>query len=94
MKLSDDKIAHLSHVVFDALVKSGAAEVPDKDDARSRRELKQAIAKSLKVQEELEETVRKKVLSYSRKIQEGSPEWDILFHKHYQEELKKKGHQP
>lgn len=91
MKLSDDKVAHLSHVVFDALVKSGAAEVPDKDDARARRELKQAIAKTVTGEEELEETVRKKVLSYSRKVVEGSQEWDILFHKHYQEELKKKG---
>ena len=91
MRISDDKVAHLSHVIFDALVKSGAAEVPDKDDARARRELKQAIAKSLKGEEELEETVRKKVLSYSRKILEGSPEWDILFQKHYQEELKKRG---
>jgi uncharacterized protein len=91
MRLSDDKIAHLSHMVFDALVKSGAASVPDKDDARSRRELKQAIAKSLKKEEELEETVRAKVLSYSRKVMEGSQEWDILFQKHYQEELKKRG---
>lgn len=91
MKLSEDKIAHLSHMVFDALVKSGAAEVPDKDDALARRELKQAIAKTVSGEEELEETVRKKVLSYSRKIVEGSPEWDILFHKHYQEELKKRG---
>ncbi|MHB8173675.1 MAG: DUF507 family protein [Nitrospirota bacterium] len=93
MRISEDKIAHLSHIVFDALVKSGAAEALE-EDAKVRRELKQAIAKSLKGEEELEETVRKKVLSYSRKIMEGSPEWDILFRKHYQEELKKRGRLP
>ncbi len=93
MRISEDKIAHLSHIVFDALVKSGAAEALE-EDAKVRRELKQAIAKSVKSEDELEETVRKKVLSYSRKIMEGSPEWDILFRKHYQEELKKKGRLP
>ncbi len=90
MRISEDKIAHLSHIVFDALVRTKAAETLE-EDAKVRRELKQAIAKSLKGEEELEETVRKKVLSYSRKIQEGSPEWDILFRKHYAEELKKRG---
>ncbi len=93
MRISEDKIAHLSHIVFDALVKTKAAEALE-EDAKVRRELKQAIAKSLKGEEELEETVRKKVLSYSRKVQEGSQEWDILFRKHYQEELKKKGRLP
>lgn len=90
MRLSEDKIAHLSHVVFDALVKGGMAELTG-DDAKVRRDIKQAITRRLRKEDELEEAVRKKILSYSRKVLEGSPEWDVLFQKHYQEELKKKG---
>ena len=89
MRLSEEKITHLSHVIFDALSKKGAIKAAD--DARVRRELKQIIARQVKKEEEVEEAVRKKILSYSRKILEGSPEWDVLFQKHYQEELKKKG---
>ena len=90
MRLSEDKIAHLSHVAFDALFKGGAALLLE-DDGKARRELKQAIARFVKEEDDLDETVRKKVMSYSRKIQEGSPEWDVLYQKHYQEEQKKRG---
>ncbi len=90
MRLGDDKIAHLAHVSYDALAKGRAFELVA-DDAKVRRELKQAIIRSLKADEELEDAVRRKIQSYSRNIMEGSPEWDVLFQKHYQEELKKRG---
>jgi len=90
MRLSEDKTSHLSHLVYDALVKQGAVRFLV-DDAKARRELKQSIARWLKSEEEIDETVRKKILSYSRKITEGSPEWDVLFQKHYLEEMNKRG---
>jgi len=90
MRLSEDKITHLSHVVFDALSGSGGFELLV-DDAKARREIKTMITRWLSKEEEVEEAVRKKIRSYSRNIQEGSPEWDVLFHKHYQEELSRRG---
>ena len=61
------------------------------EDAKVRREIKHIITRFVKKDDEIEDAVRKKVLSYSRKVIEGSPEWDVLFQKHYQEELKKRG---
>lgn len=90
MRLSEDKISHLSHVAFDALVKGGAAELLE-DDAKVRRELKQLIARRMKEEDEVEDIVRKKIQSYSRRILEGSPEWDVMFRKHYEEEMNKRG---
>jgi hypothetical protein len=90
MKFSEDKIAHLSHIVFDALVKEGTVELLE-DDALVRRELKQSIAKHLKSEDEIDDIVRRKIQSYSRKVLEGSPEWDVMYGKHYEEELRKKG---
>ena len=89
MRFSEEKITHLSHVIFDALARKGAIKAAD--DAKVRRELKQIITHQLKKEDEREDAVRNKIFSYSRKILEGSPEWDVLFQKHYQEELKKKG---
>ena len=80
----------MAHVSFDALFKGHAFELMA-DDARVRRELKQALTRGLKAEEEIEDSVRRKIQSYSRNIMEGSPEWDVLFQKHYQEELKKRG---
>ncbi|MBI5189424.1 MAG: DUF507 family protein [Nitrospirae bacterium] len=90
MRLSEDKISHLSHVAFDALVKGGAAELLA-DDAKVRRELKQLIARRVKEEDEVGDIVRKKIQSYSRRIMEGSPEWDVMFRKHYEEEMNKRG---
>ncbi len=90
MRLSEDKIAHLSHVIFDSLVKTKAAQLVE-EDTKVRREIKQLIARWVKKEDEIDDVVRKKVLSYSRKILEGSPEWDVLYQKHYQEELTKRG---
>jgi hypothetical protein len=90
MRLSEDKISHLAHVIFDSLVKTKAAELLE-EDTKVRREMKQFIARWVKKEDEIDDIVRKKVLSYSRKVMEGSPEWDLLYHKHYQEELNKRG---
>jgi len=90
MRFSDDKISHLSHVIFDGLVLSDKVERPA-DDAKLRREIKLALTRLLKVEDEVDDMVRKKVQSYSKKVLEGSPEWDVLYQKHYQEELKRRG---
>lgn len=90
MRLSEDKVMHLSHIAFDALVKSGASSLTS-DDYRVRKEIRNIITKWLKTEEEIEEAVRKTIRSYSRGVVEGSPEYDVLFQKHYKEEMGKRG---
>jgi len=90
VRLSEDKVRKLSHAVFDELVEGGHAEV-NVDDADVRREIKLIIGRWLKTDEEIEAAVRRKIESYSRKVHEGSPEWEVLFRKHYDEELARRG---
>jgi hypothetical protein len=40
-------------------------------------------------QEELEETIRKRILTQKRDIPEGSAEYEVLFRKYYEDEMKK-----
>jgi len=89
MRLSESRISHLSHLAYDALIKGGAAELLV-EDTKLRREIKQAITRHLKTEDEVDDLVRKKVQSYSKKIIEGSPEWDVLYQKHYREEMDKR----
>lgn len=89
MRLSEDKVRHLAHLVYDTLIATGAEATHD--DARARRELKGVITRWLKAEDEIEESVRKTIRSYSRNVVEGSPEWEVLFQKHYKEELSKRG---
>ncbi len=87
--LSDEKQMHLSHVIVGSFKKMAEASVVG-DDTQARREVKKVIAEHMKVEAELEQTVRKRLESYSRQAPEGSQEWDVLYRKTYEEELRKR----
>ncbi|HSB31166.1 MAG TPA: DUF507 family protein [Candidatus Sulfobium mesophilum] len=90
MMLSEDKISHLSHVLLRGLMKQGLVQLVE-DEASIRREIKRTIVSELKIGEEIDEIVRKKLQSFSRKLIEGSPEWEVLYKKFFREEEIKKG---
>ena len=87
--LSDEKQMHLSHVIVGSFKNMAEASVVG-DDAQARREVKNVIAEHMKVEAELEQKVRKRLESYSRQAPEGSQEWDVLYRKTYEEELRKR----
>jgi hypothetical protein len=61
------------------------------DDGLLRREIKRTIMGELKIGEDIDEAVRRKLQSFSKKLVEGSPEWEVLYKKYYEEEEVKKG---
>ncbi len=90
MMLSEDKISHLSHVLLKGLMQQGLVELVE-DEGTIRREIKRTIVSELKIGEEIDQIVRKKLQSFSKKLIEGSPEWDILYKKFFREEEIKRG---
>ena len=90
MRLSDDKIRHITHIVLKALLSKGTM-TPLTDDGTIRREMRTTIERELKIAESIEEKVTKKLQSYSKKIYEGSSEWEVLYQKFFEEEVSKKG---
>lgn len=88
--LSDEKINRLGHVLLKGLINKGAIELKE-EEGKVWREIKRSIISFLKVSEEIDSAVRRKMQSFSRKIIEGSPEWDVLYKKFYQEEAKRRG---
>lgn len=90
MRLSDDKISHLTHVILKGLLDKGAVKPLD-EEGHIRREIKRVIVRELKIGDGIDESVRKKLQSYQKKIYEGSSEWEVLYNKFYEEEAAKKG---
>ena len=88
--LSEDKISHLSHVVLKGLREKELIEMIE-DESKIRREIKRTIVLEMKIGEEIDSIIRKKLQSFSRKIVEGSPEWEILHKKFFKEEEVKRG---
>lgn len=91
MMLSDDKISHLTHVLLRRLHDDDLIEIDEDEEAAVRREIKRTIVAELKIGEEIDQTVKRKLQSLSKKLVEGSPEWEILYKKYFREEETKKG---
>jgi len=87
--LTEEKISHLSHLILQVLEKDPS--VQRKGERESiLRQIKRTLLSELKLDAQIDELVRQKLSSYSRKIVEGSPEWDILYQKTFNEEMKKR----
>jgi hypothetical protein len=90
MMLSDEKISHTSHVLLRGLLENKLITLKA-DDSEARREIKKTIVGQLKIGEDIDVAVTKKLLSFSRKLVEGSPEWEVLYRKFYEEEEVRRG---
>jgi hypothetical protein len=86
--ISEDRISHLAHKIIDRLWKDDLADFPD--EPRALQATKDAIAGFFAVNEEIDAAVRKKLASYAQAKVPGSREWEILYHKFFQEEMAKK----
>ena len=90
MRLSREKTVRISHNIIDHLVASNDVDfVEDRDTIR--HEIVQILQSLLKEEERVDTEVRKKISSQKKEIPEGSEEWDVLYRKYYQEELKRMG---
>ena len=90
MRLSRDKVNKLAHVIADALAEIDAVEFLE-DRNTIRQEARRLLEELLKAEEKLDAAARQKIENQKRTILEGSAEWDILYRKYYNEEVKKLG---
>ena len=90
MRVSRDKANKVAHVVTDAL--AAADEVDFIEDRNSiRLEVRKILEDLLNQEAKIDQSARQKIESQRRTILEGSQEWDILYRKYYNEEVKKLG---
>lgn len=89
MRLSRGKINHLSKLITQGLEKEGAIKLLfEPNDIRLQ--IVRIITDELKIDDVVDEEVRRILSSYSKKMREGSSEWEVLYQKHYDEEIKKR----
>ena len=90
MRLTRDKVNKLAHVVTDAL-----ADTPQVDFLEDRNtirlEARKVLEELLNQEARIDQSARLKIESQKRTILEGSQEWEILYRKYYNEEVKKLG---
>lgn len=86
MKLSREKILHLSHLVLRALNQDDGIEF-FADPQEIRQEVVKIISDEMKTDEAIDALVRKKIETQKRPIVEGSDEYEVLYRKYYEEEV-------
>ena len=90
MRLSRDKVNKLAHTIADALAELPQVEFLE-DRNSIRMETRRLLEELLKEEEKIDAAARQKIESQRRTILEGTQEWDILYRKYYNEEVKKLG---
>ena len=90
MRISRDKVNKLAHVIADTL-----ADTPEAEFLEDRNTIRQEARKILEMlftdELRIDAAARGKISSQQRIILEGSQEWDILYRKYYNDEVKRLG---
>jgi hypothetical protein len=90
MRITRDKLNKIAHTVADTLAEID--EVEFLEDRNTVRQAARAAMEKLLLDElKLDTAARLKIQSQRKIIPEGSQEWDILYRKYYNDEVKKLG---
>ena len=87
MRLTRDKVNLLSHQVAEKLASMEPVEFIE-DRTTIRLAVFEILTRWLKKEELIDQAARHKIESQKRGIPEGSAEWEILYRKYYEEEMR------
>jgi hypothetical protein len=90
VRVSRDKVNKVAHVVSDALAEMEHVDFLE-DRNSIRLEIRRVMEELLNQEAKIDQAARQKIENQKRTILEGSQEWDILYRKYYNEEVKKLG---
>jgi hypothetical protein len=90
VRVSRDKVNKVAHVITDALAETDELDFVE-DRNTIRLEVRKILEDLLNKEEKIDQSARHKIENQKRTILEGSQEWDILYRKYYNEEVKKLG---
>jgi hypothetical protein len=90
MRINRDKLNKLAHTVADTLAEID--EVGFLEDRNTiRQEARKALENLLTEEAKIDTAARLKIANQRKIITEGSQEWEILYRKYYNDEVKKLG---
>ncbi len=87
--LSEERQNHFAHLIVDGLYDDDLADFSDDDMAF--KVAKRAIIAFVNEYSKIDVKVRGMVSSLKRNVPEGSPEWDVMYNKYFEEEIRKMG---
>lgn len=86
----EDRYSNLSHAILNDIVKNDLMKYQVSEN-RVKNIIYNAIEEYLKTYETAQDIVLEKIDNYKRKLIHGTEEYDLVFEKLYEEELRKRG---
>ncbi len=87
--ISEEKMIHVVHLMLDGIKKAGLADYPKQEDAV--HEGKKVCLQYINHVNAAVEVARQRIQSQKSAPMEGSPQWETLYNKYLEEEVKKRG---
>jgi hypothetical protein len=85
--ISEDRQSYFARIIIDGIWKDDLVDFEDDDMAI--KVAKRGLAKFVKEFTDIDIKARKMVESLKRNVPEGSPEWDVMYNKYLEDELRK-----
>ncbi len=86
-RLSESRISHLAHLILDGVRKDNLATFAN--DRHALAATKETLHDFFQSEDRIDDVVRQKIQSLSRRVPPGSREWDVLYRKYFEEESRK-----
>jgi uncharacterized protein len=90
MKMSYEKIVQISHRIMGAIEALDEIEIFEEPNT-IRQETVKILTDLMHEEEKIDEIIKARIASQKRTIAEGTGEWEILYKKYYNDELRKLG---
>ncbi|MFN3871016.1 MAG: DUF507 family protein [Aquificaceae bacterium] len=85
-----ERMNQIVHRIKDMIMEDPEVEIYEEPSV-IRNRIREILMEAVKEEEEIDKEVRERIRSYSRKIVEGTPEWNHLYRRIYEDALKRRG---
>ncbi|MCS7083655.1 MAG: DUF507 family protein [Aquificaceae bacterium] len=85
-----ERMNHITRKIRDLIMEDQSVEIYEEPQI-IRGKIRDILMEALKEEEEIDKEVRERIRAYSKKIVEGTPEWNHLYRRIYEDALRKRG---
>lgn len=91
MIISEERQGYLARLIIDGLWGDELVDFDEDEEDVVVRNAKLLIIEWVKEQGDIDTNIREKITTIKRGVSEGSPEWNVLYKKYFQEEMSRRG---
>jgi len=85
-----ERMNQIAHRIRDMIMEDPQVEIYE-EPIIIRNKIREILMEAVREEEEIDKEVRERIRSYSRRIVEGTPEWNHLYKRIYEDALKRRG---